>query len=101
MNSNVSLCNFRNGWARINWERSFQGTIGSIPHCHGALFIHNPPQIATEVSLVTLREMGVTRVLDEELTQHQMIQTHAVRRLCFLLHSVYQRERVTTWFYHD
>lgn len=55
--------------------------IGSVPSkgileaflaaMERCLSITQPPPIATEVSLVTLREMGVTRILDEELTQHQ------------------------------
>lgn len=58
---------------------SFQGNIENIPHCHGTLFIHNPPQITTEVSLDDIVRAGVNRSLDDLLTQHQRIQTQAVR----------------------
>lgn len=94
MNSNVSLCNFRNEWARINWWPSVPGNIGNLLCFHGALFvfIHKTPQFATnwqQKSLsMTVWGMGITRIFDDELTQHQMIQTHVLRGFCFLFYSV-------------
>lgn len=44
--------------------------------------------------------MDVPRILDEGLTQHQVIQTHELRGLSFLFHYVATSRKALLWFCH-